>query len=66
VRNIARVRPDEIGEIGEISEIRRLLGIAPAAQGYLAVATERGTRSYLLGPRTHAGNRRVLTRRVSP
>jgi len=60
VRNIARVRPDEIGEIGEISEIRRLLGIAPAAQGYLAVATERGSRSYLLGPRTHADHDAVM------
>jgi len=54
VRNIARVRSDETGEIGEIGEMKRLLGIAPAAQGYLAVATERGPRSYLLGPRTHA------------
>ena len=54
MRNIARVRPDELGEIGEIGEMKRLLRIAPAAQGYLAVATERGTRSYLLGPRTHA------------
>ena len=54
MRNIARVRSDEIGEIGEIGEMKRLLGIAPAAQGYLAVATERGPRSYLLGPRTHA------------
>jgi DNA helicase-2/ATP-dependent DNA helicase PcrA len=34
------------------AEIDRWLGIAPAAQGYLAVATERGSRTYLLGPRT--------------
>jgi ATP-dependent DNA helicase UvrD/PcrA len=60
VRNIARVRPDEIGEIGEIGEMKRLLGIAPAAQGYLAVATERGNRSYLLGPRTHADHDAVM------
>ncbi|HEX2685245.1 MAG TPA: hypothetical protein VHN14_01440, partial [Kofleriaceae bacterium] len=34
------------------AEIDRWLEISPAAQGYLAVATERGNRSYLLGPRT--------------
>jgi DNA helicase-2/ATP-dependent DNA helicase PcrA len=42
-RNIARVSLDEI---------HQLLAAAPAAQGYLAVATERGDRTYLLGPRT--------------
>jgi hypothetical protein len=42
-RNIARVSLDEI---------RRLVSAVPAAQGYLAVATERGERAYLLGPRT--------------
>jgi hypothetical protein len=34
------------------AEIDRWLEIAPAAQGYLVVATERGNRTYLLGPRT--------------
>lgn len=33
-------------------EVERLLALAPAAQGYLAVETERGRRGYLLGPRT--------------
>jgi DNA helicase IV len=32
--------------------IARLHAAAPAAGGYLAVETERGTRAYLLGPRT--------------
>ncbi|CAN5921280.1 hypothetical protein BH11MYX3_BH11MYX3_34760 [soil metagenome] len=32
--------------------IARVLAQAPAAQGYLAVTTERGDRQYVLGPRT--------------
>lgn len=34
------------------AEISRALAEAPAARGYLVVETERGERSYLLGPRT--------------
>jgi hypothetical protein len=33
-------------------ELAHLLAAAPTAQGFLRVATERGERSYLLGPRT--------------
>jgi hypothetical protein len=51
VRNIARVSLDEI---------HRLLAAAPAAQGYLAVATERGDRTYLLGPRTQVDGEVVM------
>ncbi|HEY0191624.1 MAG TPA: hypothetical protein VGC42_10930, partial [Kofleriaceae bacterium] len=36
----------------DFDELDRLLAAAPAAQGVLAVATERGPRTYLLGPRT--------------
>ncbi len=38
---------------GRFAEVARLLAIAPAAQGMLEVTTERGNRTYLLGPRTH-------------
>jgi len=34
------------------AEAQELLAQVPAAQGYLAVETERGARTYLLGPRT--------------
>jgi len=34
------------------AEIARVLAEVPAARGFLVVATERGERSYLLGPRT--------------
>jgi DNA helicase II / ATP-dependent DNA helicase PcrA len=34
--------------------ITELIGDVPAAQGYLALHTERGNREYLLGPRTDA------------
>ena len=58
MRNIARVSLDEI---------RRLLAAAPAAQGYLAVATERGDRTYLLGPRTQVdGEVAMLDWRTAP
>jgi DNA helicase IV len=33
-----------------LEHLQRLLAAAPAAQGYLRVATERGEREYLLGP----------------
>src|SRR5262245_44724394 len=33
--------------------IERAVAEVPAAQGYLAVTTERGDREYLLGPRTN-------------
>lgn len=50
-----------------LDEIRRLLAIAPAAQGYLAVATERGDRTYLLGPRTQVdGEVAMLDWRTAP
>ena len=35
-----------------IAELERYLADVPAAQGYLAVETERGEREYLVGPRT--------------
>src|SRR5260221_6769267 len=35
-----------------IAEIDAALAAVPAGQGYLVVATERGERSYLIGPRT--------------
>ena len=55
----------EIGEpraeIGKLrAEIDRLLAAAPAAQGYLAVTTERGDRTYLLGPRTQVDGAAVM------
>jgi len=57
-RNIAHVSLDEI---------RRLLAATPAAQGYLAVATERGDRTYLLGPRTQVdGEVAMLDWRTAP
>jgi len=50
-----------------LDEIHRLLAIAPAAQGYLAVETERGARSYLLGPRTQVdGEVAMLDWRTAP
>jgi hypothetical protein len=62
VRNIARVSPDETR-----AEIDRLLAAAPAAQGYLAVITERGGRTYLLGPRTQVdGDAVMLDWRTAP
>jgi hypothetical protein len=57
-RNIARV---------SLEDIQRLLEAAPAAQGYLAVATERGDRRYLLGPRTQVdGDVAMLDWRTAP
>jgi DNA helicase II / ATP-dependent DNA helicase PcrA len=48
-------------------EIARLIALAPAAQGYLAVDTERGRRSYLLGPRTQVdGEVAMLDWRSAP
>ncbi len=35
-----------------IVDVERAIADAPAAQGYLALRTERGNREYLLGPRT--------------
>src|SRR5688572_13182591 len=35
-----------------IADVAQAIADAPAAQGYLAIATERGDREYLLGPRT--------------
>jgi len=60
--------PSEIDEIGKTrAEIDHLLEISPAAQGYLAVATERGKRAYLLGPRTHVdGAATMLDWRTAP
>jgi DNA helicase-2/ATP-dependent DNA helicase PcrA len=39
-------------DVTRLDEIDRALADAPAAQGLLVVSTERGERSYLLGPRT--------------
>lgn len=52
MRNIPRVTTDEPDPSGPLADVARLLAFEPAAQGYLAVATERGDRTYLLGPRT--------------
>jgi DNA helicase II / ATP-dependent DNA helicase PcrA len=41
-------------------KLDRLLAAAPAAQGYLAVTTERGDRTYLLGPRTQVDSDAVM------
>lgn len=50
-----------------LDEIDRLREGAPAAQGYLEVTTERGRRSYLLGPSTHLeGTVPVLDWRTAP
>lgn len=50
-----------------LDEIHRLLAAAPAAQGYLALATERGDRTYLLGPRTQVdGEVAMLDWRTAP
>src|SRR5678816_1494215 len=58
VRNIARVT---------LEDIQRLVAAAPAAQAYLAVATERGERHYLLGPRTQVdGDVAMLDWRSAP
>jgi DNA helicase II / ATP-dependent DNA helicase PcrA len=49
------------------AELARLIARVPAAQGYLAVATERGPRSYLLGPRTQVdGEIAMLDWRSAP
>ena len=50
-----------------LDEIHQLLAAVPAAQGYLAVATERGERRYLLGPRTQVdGEVAMLDWRTAP
>jgi ATP-dependent DNA helicase UvrD/PcrA len=62
VRNIASVSLDE-----PFAEVDRWLAIAPAAQGMLQVATERGNRTYLLGPRTQLdGDAAMLDWRTAP
>jgi hypothetical protein len=62
-RNIARVTTDEPSRPAAPAELAcalRLVAGEPAAQGYLAVATERGDRTYLLGPRTRVDGGAVL------
>jgi hypothetical protein len=50
-----------------LAEARRWLAVEPAAQGLLEVTTDRGPRSYLLGPRTHVeGEVAMLDWRSSP
>ena len=50
-----------------LDQLARLLEAEPAAQGYLAVATARGPRTYLLGPRTHVeGTHAMLDWRSAP
>jgi DNA helicase-2/ATP-dependent DNA helicase PcrA len=50
-----------------LDEIQRMLAASPAGQGYLRVETERGERSYLLGPRTQLeGDAPMLDWRTSP
>ena len=48
-----------------LDEVERAVADVPAAEGYLAVATERGPRAYLLGPRTDPGAH-LLDWRTSP
>jgi len=43
-----------------LDQVARLLEAEPAAQGYLAVDTARGPRTYLLGPRTHVDGAQVM------
>jgi DNA helicase II / ATP-dependent DNA helicase PcrA len=58
--------PDELAQ-DELADVRRWLTVEPAAQGYLAVVTDRGPRHYLLGPRTHLdGEIAMLDWRSSP
>jgi len=48
-------------------ELERLLAAAPSAQGVLTVRTERGQRTYALGPSTHLdGELPVLDWRTAP
>jgi len=48
-------------------ELERLIAAAPAAQGVLSVRTERGARTYALGPRTHLeGTQQMLDWRSAP
>jgi len=48
-------------------ELERLLAAAPTAQGVLSVRTERGERTYALGPRTHLeGAQQMLDWRTAP
>ncbi len=63
------VKPPGVRNTGRVSldDIHHLLAAAPAAQGYLAVATERGDRRYLLGPRTQVdGEIAMLDWRTAP
>ena len=61
MRNIPRVSRDAPEPIDETrGKLARLLAAAPAAQGYLAVTTERGDRTYLLGPRTQVDGDAVM------
>jgi len=39
--------------MADFAELERAIAEVPAAQGFLSVATERGDRAYLLGPRTN-------------
>jgi DNA helicase-2/ATP-dependent DNA helicase PcrA len=66
MRNNAMVSPHQ-PEPAAIIEVRGLLAAAPAAQGVLAVTTERGDRTYLLGPRTQVdGPAAMLDWRSAP
>lgn len=71
MRDIGRVSPEQATQRPTADETRaeiaRLLALAPAAQGYLSVATERGPRRYLLGPRTQVdGEVAMLDWRTAP
>src|ERR1043165_2104029 len=58
---------DGAGVPDALAEARRWLAVEPAAQGLLEVTTDRGPRSYLLGPRTHVeGEVAMLDWRSSP
>jgi len=59
--------PGAGGGSAALAEVRRWLAVEPAGQGFLAVATDRGPRSYLLGPRTHVdGEIAMLDWRSAP
>lgn len=58
---------DGAGVAEPLAEARRWLAVEPAAQGLLEVTTDRGPRTYLLGPRTHVeGEVAMLDWRRSP
>ena len=63
----APAEPAEPAEPAALADLTRRLASAPAAQGYLTVETDRGHRTYLLGPRTQVdGDAVMLDWRTAP